>query len=189
MTDRLERHSSRTGTGVASHAGGLPRDRKGTRSRWLRDRRNPQAGLSVEDLYAGLARTRLRRRPGGRVKYSNLGAGLLGQAVARAAGQPYEQLVRERICRPLGMPDTIITPPAGRRPGWPPAMPAGEGRSPRWSSRRWPVRGRCAPRPPTWCACCGPTSTLLAPPWRPSWSGPSSPGSRWPDTLRSGWAG
>ena len=114
MTDRLERHSSRAGTGVASHAGGLPRDRKGTRSRWLRDRRNPQAGLSVEDLYAGLARTRLRRRPGGRVKYSNLGAGLLGQAVARAAGQPYEQLVRERICRPLGMPDTIITPTGGQ---------------------------------------------------------------------------
>jgi D-alanyl-D-alanine-carboxypeptidase/D-alanyl-D-alanine-endopeptidase len=95
---------------LASHAGGLPRDPKGTLGRWLRDRRNPHAALSVEDLYAGLARTRLRRRPGERVKYSNLGAGLLGQALARAAGQPYEQLVRERICLPLGMPDTVVTP-------------------------------------------------------------------------------
>jgi CubicO group peptidase (beta-lactamase class C family) len=94
---------------LASHAGGLPRDPKGTLGRWLRDRRNPHAGLSVEELYAGLARTRLRRRPGERVKYSNLGAGLLGQALARAAGRPYEELVRERICLPLGMPDTVIT--------------------------------------------------------------------------------
>jgi CubicO group peptidase (beta-lactamase class C family) len=95
---------------LASHAGGLPRDPKGTLGRWLGDRRNPYAGLSVEELYAGLARTKLRRRPGERVKYSNLGAGLLGEALARAAGQPYEELVRERICRPLGMRDTMITP-------------------------------------------------------------------------------
>jgi D-alanyl-D-alanine-carboxypeptidase/D-alanyl-D-alanine-endopeptidase len=95
---------------LASHAGGLPRDPKGTLGRWLRDRRNPNAGLSVEELYAGLGRTRLRRRPGVRVKYSNLGAGLLGDALARAAGQPYEELVRERICVPLGMRDTVIAP-------------------------------------------------------------------------------
>ena len=94
---------------LASHAGGLPRDPKGTLRRWLGDRHNPNAGLSVEELYAGFARIRLRRRPGQRVKYSNLGAGLLGQALARAAGQPYEALVRERICLPLGMPDTVVT--------------------------------------------------------------------------------
>jgi serine-type D-Ala-D-Ala carboxypeptidase/endopeptidase len=95
---------------LASHAGGLPRDPKGTLGRWLRDRRNPHAALSVEELYAGLTRTRLRRRPGDRVKYSNVGAGLLGQALAGAAGQSYEELVRERICLPLGMPDTTIVP-------------------------------------------------------------------------------
>jgi CubicO group peptidase (beta-lactamase class C family) len=94
---------------LASHAGGLPRDPKGMLRRWLGDRSNPYAGLSVGELYAGLARTRLRRRPGERVKYSNLGAGLLGDALARAAGQSYEELVRERICLPLGMPDTLIT--------------------------------------------------------------------------------
>jgi CubicO group peptidase (beta-lactamase class C family) len=95
---------------LASHGGGLPRDPKGTLRRWLGDRHNPQAGLSVEELYADLARTRLRRRPGERVKYSNLGAGLLGQALAGAAGQSYEALVRERICLPLGMGDTVIAP-------------------------------------------------------------------------------
>jgi D-alanyl-D-alanine-carboxypeptidase/D-alanyl-D-alanine-endopeptidase len=95
---------------LASHAAGLRRDPKGTLGRWLGDRRNPYAALSVQELYAGLARTRLRRRPGERVKYSNLGAGLLGEALARAAGQPYEELVRERICLPLGMRDTVVTP-------------------------------------------------------------------------------
>jgi CubicO group peptidase (beta-lactamase class C family) len=100
---------------LASHASGLRRDPRGTLRRWLRDRRNPYAGLSVEELYAGLARTRLRRRPGQGVKYSNLGAGLLGQALAGAAGQPYEALVHERICLPLGMPDTVVTP-TGEQP-------------------------------------------------------------------------
>jgi serine-type D-Ala-D-Ala carboxypeptidase/endopeptidase len=94
---------------LASHAGGLPRNPKGTLRRWLGDRHNPNAALSIEELYVGLARTRLRRQPGQRVKYSNLGAGLLGDALARAAGQPYEALVRERICVPLGMPDTVVT--------------------------------------------------------------------------------
>jgi serine-type D-Ala-D-Ala carboxypeptidase/endopeptidase len=95
---------------LASHAGGLPRDPKGMLRRWLGDRRNPYAALSVEELYAGLARTRLRRRPGERVKYSNLGAGLLGDALARAADQSYQELVRERICLPLGMRDIVFTP-------------------------------------------------------------------------------
>ena len=95
---------------LASHASGLGRNPRGMLRRWRGDRHNPYAALSVEELYAGLARTRLRRRPGERAKYSNLGAGLLGQALARAAGRPYEELVRERICVPLGMPDTIITP-------------------------------------------------------------------------------
>ncbi|HZD00405.1 MAG TPA: serine hydrolase [Actinomycetes bacterium] len=95
---------------LASHAGGLRRDPKGMLRRWLRDRRNPYAALSVDSLYAGLARTKLRRRPGERVKYSNLGAGLLGDALARAAGQSYEELVRERICLPLGLRDTVVTP-------------------------------------------------------------------------------
>jgi hypothetical protein len=95
---------------LASHAGGLPRDPKGTLRRWLGDPRNPYAALSVEELYADLARTRLRHRHGEHLKYSNLGAGLLGEALARAAGRPYETLVRERICLPLSMPDTVITP-------------------------------------------------------------------------------
>jgi CubicO group peptidase (beta-lactamase class C family) len=97
---------------LACHAAGLPRDPRGMLGRYLRNRRNPYATLSVEAVHEGLARTKLRRPPGERARYSNLGAGLLGQALAAAAGQPYERLVRERICLPLGMADTFITPSA-----------------------------------------------------------------------------
>ena len=97
---------------LSSHAAGLGRNPRGTLRSWLRDRRNPFASLSAEDVHEGLARTRLRRRPGKRARYSNLGAGLLGQALERAAGQPYERLVRERICLPLGMSDTVVVPSA-----------------------------------------------------------------------------
>ena len=41
------------------------------------------------------------RRP--RIRYSNFGAALLGQALAARAGVPFEQLVEERVLRPLGV--------------------------------------------------------------------------------------
>jgi D-alanyl-D-alanine-carboxypeptidase/D-alanyl-D-alanine-endopeptidase len=81
----------------------------------VRHRRNPYAWFSVDDLYAGLPATRLRRGPGGRPRYSNLGYGLLGHALALRAGRGYEQLVQERICRPLGLEDTGVAVPAAAR--------------------------------------------------------------------------
>jgi CubicO group peptidase (beta-lactamase class C family) len=41
------------------------------------------------------------RRP--RMRYSNFGAALLGQALAARAGAPYERLVHERVLTPLGI--------------------------------------------------------------------------------------
>ena len=41
-------------------------------------------------------------------KYSNLGIALLGEVVAAAAGEPYEQFIRERILQPLGMHSTSV---------------------------------------------------------------------------------
>jgi hypothetical protein len=48
------------------------------------------------------------RRPPGEHEYSNLGAGLLGHALARQAGCSYEELLSERITKPLSMNDTRI---------------------------------------------------------------------------------
>jgi CubicO group peptidase (beta-lactamase class C family) len=54
----------------------------------------------VPELVDDLARVRIRRP---RRRYSNFSAALLGQALAACAGAPYEQLVEERVLRPLGI--------------------------------------------------------------------------------------
>jgi CubicO group peptidase (beta-lactamase class C family) len=100
---------------LATHTSGLPRLPHGFLLRSVRKRRNPYAWFTAEHLYAGLPATRLRREPGGRARYSNLGYGLLGHVLALHAGRSYEQLVEKRICGPLGLADTGISVPAGAR--------------------------------------------------------------------------
>jgi serine-type D-Ala-D-Ala carboxypeptidase/endopeptidase len=41
--------------------------------------------------------------------YSNLGVGLLGQALSERAGVTYEALLRKQVTGPLGMHDTVCT--------------------------------------------------------------------------------
>ena len=41
--------------------------------------------------------------------YSNLGFGLLGQALANRAGTTYPNLVQEEVTGPLGMSDTVVS--------------------------------------------------------------------------------
>ncbi|WP_163208681.1 serine hydrolase, partial [Citrobacter freundii] len=60
-------------------------------------------------LFGFLARHELTRDIGARYDYSNLGYGLLGEALARRAGTTYEDLVRTRISGPLGMTSTMVT--------------------------------------------------------------------------------
>ncbi len=57
-----------------------------------------------------LRATAPRRAPGGRLRYSSIGFGLLGDALAAAAGMPYEELLRERVLAPLGMDATTLDP-------------------------------------------------------------------------------
>ena len=57
----------------------------------------------------------LSHQPGERWLY-HTGAEVLGVLVARAAGQPFEAFLRERIFDPLGMSDTGFWVPADRRP-------------------------------------------------------------------------
>ena len=70
----------------------------------------PFPDYSTEQLYQSLANTTLTVPPGTQYVYSNFGYGLLGLALARHAGTDFESLVVSRICRPLGMESTRITP-------------------------------------------------------------------------------
>lgn len=85
---------------LATHRSGLPRlPDNHTPS----DPENPYADYTVEKLYEFLSSHELRREPGAEPEYSNLGMGLLGHVLARAAGTSYRELLHERIFDPLGM--------------------------------------------------------------------------------------
>lgn len=73
-----------------------------------KDRQNPYADYSVDQMYAFLSGYSLTRGIGEKYEYSNFGVGLLGHILALRAGTDYETLVRTRICQPLRMSDTKI---------------------------------------------------------------------------------
>ncbi|MGA2183808.1 MAG: serine hydrolase [Bryobacteraceae bacterium] len=90
---------------LSTQSSGLPRLPANLRPA---DLANPYADYSAARLYEFLSGYTLPRDPGEKYEYSNLGAGLLGHALALKAGMSYEELVRKRILEPLGMHSTSI---------------------------------------------------------------------------------
>jgi D-alanyl-D-alanine-carboxypeptidase/D-alanyl-D-alanine-endopeptidase len=88
---------------LATHTSGLPREPSNLVPK---DEHNPYADYSVKDLYEFLSTYELTRDVGSGHEYSNLGMGLLGHALSLRAGTDYGELVRTRICDPLGMAST-----------------------------------------------------------------------------------
>jgi CubicO group peptidase (beta-lactamase class C family) len=66
-------------------------------------------------LVAVLPSTRVTGPPGGGYQYSNIGYAILGLALERAAGRPYEQLVQELVLAPLGMTSSYVVLPRTER--------------------------------------------------------------------------
>ena len=91
---------------LATQSSGLPRMPDNLHPK---DEANPYADYTVDQMYSFLSSYQLPRDIGSKYEYSNLGVGLLGHALALRAGKSYEDLVTERILRPLGMNDTRIT--------------------------------------------------------------------------------
>jgi CubicO group peptidase (beta-lactamase class C family) len=76
------------------------------------DETNPYADYDVKALYAYVAAHGVALPDKPVFEYSNLGVGLLGQALAERAHTTYEALLKKEITGPLGMRDTVITIPA-----------------------------------------------------------------------------
>jgi CubicO group peptidase (beta-lactamase class C family) len=91
---------------LATHTSSLPRLPTNMNPK---DPSNPYADYTTERLYEFLSGYELTRDVGARYEYSNLGAGLLGHALARRAGSSYEALVTSRITGPLKMSSTVVT--------------------------------------------------------------------------------
>jgi len=74
-----------------------------------KDPANPYGEYDEARLRRTLADLKLSRPIGSRFEYSNLGVGLLGHALAHAAkAGSYEDLLVERLAKPLGMADTRL---------------------------------------------------------------------------------
>ena len=69
---------------------------------------NPYADYTVQQMYDFLSSYQLTREIGAQYEYSNVGFGLLGQALALRAGKTYSELVRERVLQPLAMSSTSV---------------------------------------------------------------------------------
>jgi CubicO group peptidase (beta-lactamase class C family) len=91
---------------LATHTAGLPRVPWALLRR-VRRSADPYSQLTEEQVFACLGPgTRRPRRP--RSRYYNFGMGLLGHLLGRAAGQPYDTLVAERLLGPLGLTATGV---------------------------------------------------------------------------------
>ena len=104
---------------LATHRSGLPRipDNmpNGTRADPYVDYREPQLLMYLKSR-ATLVETDAGKTTKKRDEfyaYSNLGFGLLGYVLARAANMPYEALLQSRVLAPLGLTSTYLDTPRG----------------------------------------------------------------------------
>lgn len=125
---------------LATHSSGLPANPPFD----MADPVNPFAGFTEPDLHAFLATYVLPRDPGSAYEYSNLGAGLLGHALAHRLQLTYEDALRTRILQPLGLTDTTITV------------------TPDQAARRVPGYAGVVPRPPFQMASLAGAGVLLS---------------------------
>ena len=72
------------------------------------DMQNPYVDYRAANLYAYLRKHGVDRPAATDFLYSNLGFGLLGQALVNRAGMPYAKLLEEVVTGPLGMSDTVV---------------------------------------------------------------------------------
>ncbi len=92
---------------LATHTSGLPRVPLKVMGLAFTSA-DPYADYKEKDLYLFLKNWKPTRDFGSKWDYSNLGAGLLGHALARRAGVDYGRLIEGRIAGPLGMKDTKV---------------------------------------------------------------------------------
>ncbi|WP_145138868.1 serine hydrolase [Paenibacillus sp. Y412MC10] len=90
---------------LATHTSGLPRLPAGLK-KTVTDKLNPYQNYTEQHLLQDLLKT--RPSSSGSFEYSNLGVGLLGLILSRCTGRSLEQLMREEICGPLFMEDTLF---------------------------------------------------------------------------------
>ena len=90
---------------LATQHSGLPRLPENLNPADLQD---PYADYHAPNLYAYLAKRGVAKPAGAEFNYSNLGMGLLGQALANRGATTYPDLLRAEIAGPLKLQDTVV---------------------------------------------------------------------------------
>ena len=91
---------------ITTHHSGLPRMPTNFAPE---NPQNPFVDYTVQQMYEFLSGYELPRDPGEKYEYSNYATGLLGHALSLRAGMAYEDLLIDRVLRPLGMKHTAIS--------------------------------------------------------------------------------
>ncbi|PPQ16415.1 D-alanyl-D-alanine-carboxypeptidase/endopeptidase AmpH [Bradyrhizobium sp. AC87j1] len=89
---------------LATHSAGLPRELRDPSVK--EDDGNPFLAFRRDYYWKWLEQNAPAYTPGTTAMYSNFGFGLLGEALAKAGGRPYSDLLRDKVVGPLGLSDT-----------------------------------------------------------------------------------
>lgn len=79
-----------------------------------------QSAKSREELVRAVTTTPLVATPGAKADYSDIGFMIVGEILARLAGDPLDAFVQQEVFSPLGMTQTCFNPPASSRSQIPP---------------------------------------------------------------------
>ncbi|MBC7920189.1 MAG: beta-lactamase family protein [Ferruginibacter sp.] len=90
---------------LATHTTGLP----GLKRRHFQRQKNAVAPYTEADLYRFMNGYEFNKPSSFIYRYSPLNTALLGLALSLKTGQPFEALLIDRICGPIGLPDTRLT--------------------------------------------------------------------------------
>src|SRR5262245_5071073 len=102
---------------LLNHTGGWDKDKSGDPINW-----SLQVSLALgvrmpiteDHLIRYMRGVRLDFDPGTKAVYSNFGYVMLGQIVAKVSGQPYEQYVRAKVLKPMGIQSARLHDRDGR---------------------------------------------------------------------------
>jgi CubicO group peptidase (beta-lactamase class C family) len=98
---------------LATHTSGLPNNPPNLVRALILNPKvqlDPFAKFDEKQLREALAESKLKDTATPPVEYSNLGMGLLGEAISHKTGKSYNELVRTWIAEPLQMPNTMVLP-------------------------------------------------------------------------------
>ncbi len=103
---------------LATHTSGLPR-LPGDLALGMISQDDPYAHYDTQRLLSWLASAELKSEGPHPCSYSNLGVGVLGCLLGRLHDTSWETLMRDKICLPLGLRDTAVTPRADQQAATP----------------------------------------------------------------------